>query len=311
MVKIVVKGDLSPLERSEIMSCCPSAEVVAGGDEEIFHHLPAAQVVWGSLTPRQVAMAGALQLMQVVTVGVDHVLSPELLASAAKLCSTRGMHGATIAEQVFAFMLGFARGLPTLLAQQQKKSWQPYRPALLQNSTLGIVGFGTLGQAIGKRALAFDMKVIGLRQHPAPSPYATAVWGIERLEELLPLVDHLVLSLPLTPATTNLLSRARLKMLKPTAYLYNVARGAVVDEGALAEALATGQLAGAGLDVFVTEPLPESSPLWGLPNVIITPHTGGYMADYRRQAFAIFLENLRRWQSGLPLLNEVDRLTGY
>jgi len=310
-MKIVVKGDLSPLERTDILSCCPDAEIIAGGDDELAPHLTSAQVAWGNLTPPQIARASALQLMQVITVGVDHVLSPELLASSARLCSTRGMHGATIAEQVFTYMLGIARGLPTLLAQQQKKSWQPYRPSLLQNTTLGIVGFGTLGQAIGKRALAFDMKVIGLRQHPAPSPYADEVWGIERLEELLPLVDHLVLAVPLTPATTNLLTRARLKMLKPTAYLYNVARGAVVDEGALAEALATGQLAGAGLDVFVTEPLPENSPLWSLSNVIITPHTGGYMADYRRQAFAIFLENLRRYQSGLPLLNEVDKRTGY
>lgn len=311
MVKIVVKGELSPAERSDILSCCPNADIVAGSDEEISPHLPTAQVVWGSLTPGQVAVAKALQLMQVITVGVDHVLSPALLASDAKLCSTRGMHGATIAEQVFALMLGLARGLPTLLTQQQKKSWQSYRPSLLQNTTVGIVGFGTLGQAIGRRALAFDMKVIGLRQHPVPSPYATEVWGIDRLEELLPQVDHLVLAVPLTTATTNLLTRARLKMLKPTAYLYNVARGAVVDEEALAEALAHGQLAGAGLDVFVTEPLPESSPLWGLPNVIITPHTGGYLADYRRQAFAIFLENLRRLQCGLPLLNEVDKVTGY
>ncbi|MBT9152053.1 MAG: Glyoxylate/hydroxypyruvate reductase B [Firmicutes bacterium] len=311
MYKIVVKGGLSPAESAEIMSCCPGATIVSGTDEEIASSLPDTEVVWGSLDPAQLAQAEKLLLMQVVTAGVDHLLSPELLASHARLCTTSGMHGATIAEHVFSLVLAFARGLPTLFGQQQLKVWQHYRPTLLQGQVMGIVGFGSIGQAIGQRALAFGLQVIGLRRNPSPSPSATMVWGEDRLDELLPLVDHLVLAVPLTPATTNLLSQERLKLLKPSVYLYNIARGAVVDEDALAAALAQGELAGAGLDVFATEPLPPDSPLWSLNNAIITPHTAGYLADYRRQALAIFLDNLRRLKQGLPLANEVDKGAGY
>jgi len=309
--KIIVKGEYSESEKSAILSCCPGADVAFGADEEIADKLAEVEVVFGSLSPAQLEQATKLQLMQVVTAGVDHLLSQELMASPAKLCTTSGMHGATIAEHVLALMLAFARGLPTLQRQQQAKSWKHYPPTLLKGQVLGIVGFGSIGESIGQRALAFGMHVIGLRRQASPSPHANEVWGEERLDELLALADHLVLAVPLTASTAGLISQERIRLLKPSAYLYNISRGAVVDEQALSQALASGEIAGAGLDVFVREPLPSWSPLWGMENVLITPHTAGYLADYRKQAFEIFLENLKRLQARLPLLNEVDKTQGY
>ncbi|HSL94158.1 MAG TPA: D-2-hydroxyacid dehydrogenase, partial [Bacillota bacterium] len=192
--------------------------------------------------------------------------------------------------------------------------WKPLDVDLLNGKVLGIVGFGSIGEEIGRRAKSFGMKVIGLKRRKAETvdrSLADDVWGDEDLDRLLTIADHVVVAVPLTPVTRGLISRERLALMKNTAVIYNIARGAVIDENALIEALREKRIAGAGLDVFETEPLPETSALWEMDNVIVTPHSAGGMPDYRPRAFAIFLDNLRRLRDGETLINEVDKEAGY
>lgn len=311
MLTILIRGELSQNERENIVARCPNARIICAQKQEFEAHLPEADVVWGAMRPSQISLGTRLKLIQVQSAGVDHMLSPELTQSPTRLCTASGIHSETIAEHVLGMMLSLVRGYPSHIQNQQKRLWNPREPELLQGKTLGIIGFGAIGQAIGLRARAFGMKVIGVRKTPSQSPAAHEVWADERIDELLPLVNHLALAVPLTPETRGLMNRTRLKLLRKDAYIYNIARGDVVDEAALIELLQSGHLAGAGLDVFETEPLPETSPLWELPNVLITPHCAGAMPDYRERAFKIFLENLERFMQGKELINEVDKKAGY
>lgn len=310
-MKILVRGELYPGELPKITHVMPDAEVLPCTREELERNLPQADVVWGGLRPDQLRLGGRLRLVQVLSAGVDFMLSPELSASQAELCTTSGIHSETIAEHVLMMMLALARKLPTVVLNQNGRQWESIEPQLLHGKCLGIVGFGSIGQAIGARAKSFGMHVVGLRRHPGDSPDADEVWANERLDELLPLVDHLVLAVPLTPETRGLMSRARIDKMLPTAYIYNIARGDVMDEAALIDALKSGRLAGAGLDVFWQEPLPEDNPLWSLPNVLVTPHNAGSMPNYRGRALEVFLENLRRLRDGQTLINRVDKQAGY
>jgi len=310
-MKILLRGEATPQEIKDILAIWPEAEVLTCNKQELEQNLPDAHVVWGGLRPDQIALGTELRLIQVQSAGVDFMLCPELTASHAELCTTSGIHAETIAEHVMGMMLSLVRKFPQSILNQSRGQWEVLEPQLLHGKRLGILGFGSIGQAIGLRAKAFGMHVIGLRKHPSASEGADEVWAVERLDELLPTVDHLVVAVPLTSHTLGLVSRARLNLLKPTAFLYNIARGTVVDEPALVELLAQGRLGGAGLDVFWEEPLPATSPLWWLPNVMITPHSAGQLPNYRERAFNILLENLRRLKANLPLLNSVDKQAGY
>jgi len=311
MTTILVRGELSADEQAQINAAFPEAEVITAEGDEFLRHLPGAEIVWGGLRPSQIALGKRLKLIQVLSAGVDHMLSPELRASQAELCTTSGIHQETIAEHVLGMMLCLVRSYPAHILNQQTKNWRPTEPKLLYGQTVGILGFGAIGQAIGSRAKAFGMRVIAVRKHPAPSPYADEVVADRELDTILPRVKHLVVALPLTPETDNLLHRERLALLPAGAYFYNIARGKVVDEVALAEFLQTGHLAGAGLDVFAEEPLPPTSPLWSMRNVLVTPHCAGSLPNYRERALAIFLENLRRLRQGEALINTVDKQAGY
>jgi len=310
-MKILVRGELSSAERADILAIWPDAIVLPCNREELEQNLADADVVWGGLRPDQIALGKQLRLIQVQSAGVDFMLCRELNESPAELCTASGIHAETIAEHVLGLMLALVRKFPQTILNQARMQWEVFEPQLLHKKCIGILGFGSIGQAIGERAKSFGMHVIGMRKHPAPSPGADEVWPNERLDELLQVVDHLVIAIPLTPETKGLLSREKLSLLKPSAYVYNIARGTIVDEEALVEMLSTGKLAGAGLDVFYEEPLPANHPLWTLGNVIVTPHSAGQLPDYRARAFQIFLENLRRLRDNQPLINAVNKKAGY
>jgi phosphoglycerate dehydrogenase-like enzyme len=174
------------------------------------------------------------------------------------------------------------------------------------------VGLGSTGEAIAVRARALGLRVIAVRRHPRPGPGpADEQWGPERLGELLALADFVVLAPPLTPETHGLIGREALERMKSGATLVNLGRGGLVDEEALIEFLRAGRIAGAALDVFQDEPLPASSPLWSMPQVILTPHVSGLGPRYWERAVDLFARNLRAWESGQPLVNVVDKLAGY
>jgi glyoxylate/hydroxypyruvate reductase A len=244
---------------------------------------------------------------------LDIVDRPIVVSNAA------GIHAVPLAEFVLFAMLYFARDWPRRAAEQRAHHWERCTIETLEGKTLGIVGFGSIGQAIARLARPLGLRVIGLRRSAAAFLDADSdadadgaqVYGPEHLQTLLRTSDYVVLSVPHTDETVGLLGSAELHCMKPTAVLINIARGSVVDEPALIDALQTGRLAGAALDVTATEPLPPDSPLWDLPNVIITPHSMSTASDENERLTDLFCENLRRYADGEPLRNRIDKQRGY
>ncbi len=208
------------------------------------------------------------------------------------------------------FMLALAYDFPAFHAAQRARRWGiPRQDSLraLSGQTVGILGLGHIGSAVARRCKAFEMRVLGFRRRDAPAPAGVdRVSCVERGESFVPILqesDFVVLALPLTDATHGMIGAAELARMKPTAFLINIARGALTDEAALAQALKAGRLAGAGLDAFATEPLPRSSPLWTAPRTLITPHVTPRLADRTERSIAIISENIRRYRAGETLLN--------
>ncbi len=244
--------------------------------------------------------ATRLQWVQSPAVGVGSLMFPELLASDVVITSARGIRARAIAEHVIGVTIALARRLPAAIRAQVAHRWAQDElegpeadVRTLHGQRMGIVGLGSI--------------------EPTPDGPFTIdeVWPPDRLPDLLARSDVVVLAAPHTPETKRLIGRPELDRVKRGALLVNIARGRLVDDDALAEALRDGRLGGAALDVFSREPLDPSSPYWDLPNVIITPHTSGAMQDYWTPLVALFSENLRRFERGLPLLNVVDKVAGY
>jgi len=244
-----------------------------------------------------------LRWLHSYSAGVDHWVFQKVRERGVCLTNSSGAAAVPIAHTVLLYLLALSRDLRGFLAAQQRHAWEPRDIGDLQGQRLGVVGLGPIGIEVARLGLAFGMRVTGVRR-AARGDEPCDTWPLDRLDELLPLVDHLVLALPLTPETRHLLDARRLALLRPTATLVNVGRGELVDEAALARALQESRLAGAGLDVFETEPLPPESPLWDHPRVIVTPHSAGTNPGNDERATAIFLDNLRRWRAGEPLLNQ-------
>jgi glyoxylate/hydroxypyruvate reductase len=221
--------------------------------------------------------------------------------------SGAGIHAGPLAEFALFGMLAFAKDLPRLLADQRAHRWSHHPVAELSGRTLLIVGLGQIGAEVARLAAAFGMRVVGLNRTGAGDhPLVDELDRIDKLGDRLPEADAIVISLPLTPQTQGLLDAGAIARIKPGATLVNIGRGGVFDEPALIEALRGGRLAGAALDVFATEPLAVDSPLWDLPNVLVSPHTAGLSVHENERIVSLFAENLRRYLAGEDLLNRVD-----
>lgn len=245
-----------------------------------------------------------LRWLHTMSAGVDHPIFGEIQAGGARLTTSSGAAAPAIARTVAMYLLALSRGLPDLLRSQAAHEWTPRPFVDVDGQRIGVVGQGPIGLEVVRLAAALGMEPIGMRRRvQGTEPCET--WPLERFAELATSVDALVLALPLTPQTAGILSREVIDAMKPGAVVINVGRGELVDEPALAEALASGRLGGAGLDVFVQEPLPPESPLWDLPNVIITPHSSAATPRTSLRAIEIFLANLRAYVAGEPLRNEV------
>ena len=210
-----------------------------------------------------------------------------------------------LAESVTGAMLALGGGFLNYVEQQRARRWNPVAFAPLRDRMLLVVGFGKIGACVARNAKALGMRVVGIRATPAPHPAVDEMHGPDALHALLPAADFVSLHVRLNDATRGLLSREALAAMKRGAYLVNTSRGPVVDESALIDALRSGRLGGAYLDVFETEPLPADSPLWAMPNVLITPHTSDNIHGWPRRFAALFADNLDRWRAGEPLLNLV------
>lgn len=281
-------------------------------------------------TPEQ---APHLRWIQMHTAGIEHALKERImLAEDVTITTASGIHVTQVAELTLSMMLAFIYRLPLLMEHKARAEWSDDRDALfsqheLRGSTIGIVGYGSLGREIARLSRAFGMRVLATKrqlmdsvEHEGYTETGTGdpegkipdrLYPPEALASMARECDFVVLTVPLTETTRHMVDERIFDAMKPTAYLINMARGGVVDEKALINALAADKIAGAGLDVFEEEPLPPGSPLWNLDNVIISPHVGGFSATLHRRAAGIFIENLGRYLENRPLLNVFDRERGY
>ena len=248
-----------------------------------------------------------------------------------RVTTASGVHGPNMAEYSLMMMLAWAHALPETLEYQRQGVWPAERrkvlvPGELRGATLGVVGYGSIGREAARLASTLGMRVLACKRDPGQrqdmgwslpgtgdpqGELPERIYALADLRDMLAQCDYVLLTLALTPATRHIINADTLRALKPTAVLVNVARGGLVDEPALIEALRSGTLRGAGLDVFETEPLPADSPLWSLPNVLLTPHISGVTPAYSDRLMALFADNLKRYLAGETLLNLVDVGAGY
>lgn len=296
----------------------PDLEIVQGSDDSLTGHFPGADALFGGRlsrdAQRRVRDQSSIRWIHAQGAGVDGVLGAEIADSEIVVTNSSGVHASNSAEHVLAFVLAFARNLPRFVRNQPKRVWLPPQDVFeLSGQTLAILGLGEIGKALAVRANALGMRVRGLKRDPESvlPPGVEYVYGPDRLHEMLSEADHVAICLPLTSRTRGWFDRQAFAAMREGAYFYNIGRGAVVDQAALIEALQSGRLGGAGLDVTEPEPLEERSPLWTMRNVIITSHTAGITPHYWERALEILVENIRRYREDRPLLNLVSKQEGY
>lgn len=299
----------------------PQAEVTYSAqkrdDEQALH---SADVLIGwSLSPEQLRAAKSLRWIYSITAAVDQFLYPELISSDIALTNAGSVHGPVVAGHAIAMLLALAKRLPSAVRYQDRRKWameaiwkeQP-RPREVRAANLVVVGLGSIGTEVASMAAGLKMHVVGVREHPERGPMgAQEVLGFDALDSALAKADFVVLAAPLTDRTRHLIDTRRLQIFKPTAFLINVSRGALVDEAALVKALRDRRIAGAALDVFEQEPLSRWSPLWKMPQVLITPHTAFLTENVWQRHYEVFTANLKRYIAGQPLEGVIDKKRGY
>jgi phosphoglycerate dehydrogenase-like enzyme len=300
------------LVRVRAVSSALVVEKAARREERLRRATTAEVILAGHWSEELWKAAPRLRWVQSWGAGVEWILTPAFVASPILLTNAQGIYATPIAEHVLGFMLHFARAFDCHVRHQAEHAWQHAEVRELRGSTLAIIGLGGIGAEVARLAKGFGMRVIAVRRRPdRPAPDADAVRGPDALPWLLGESDFVALCAALTPNTRHLIGETELRRMKPTAYLINIGRGELVDEEALIAALRDKRIAGAGLDVFAQEPLPSDSPLWDLPNLLITPHTSGNSPRSHARLMDLFCENLRRYLAGEELLNVVDKAEGY
>jgi len=285
-------------------------------------------VVSWSLKPEQLAGAARLRWIHSTAAAIHTLMIPEIINSDIIVTNARSVHGPVVAEHVLALMFALAKHLPSAMRMQQQHDWgqeamtreqPPIRE--LRDSTVGLVGVGSIGSHVAKTVSAMGSRVIAVRANPnkgvdwlPPTDLTRSqhrVYGPKELDRMLAESDFIVISAPVTDSTRKLIDAHAFQVMKPDAYLINVARGALIDESALIAAMKQKRIGGAALDVFEEEPLAKNSPLWDLDNVLITPHSAGIAHKLWERQYKFFAENLRRFLNGAPLLGLVNKKAGY
>jgi phosphoglycerate dehydrogenase-like enzyme len=274
-----------------------------------------ADAVYGMLTDDEFQNRKKLRWVQSPSAGVEWMWRvPGLPDSDVIVTNMRGAHAATIAEHTFAFLLQHTRGLRAYEQNQRDHKWGRENIFMsgLKGRTMGIVGFGNIGRAIARRATGFEMRVLAVDIDPGPPGEGVEkVWPLDRLNDLCRESDVLVISAPMTPTSRDMIKAEQIRNLKRGSYILQMSRGAIVNEAALVDALEEGHLAGAGLDVTGTEPLPVGDPLWTAPNLIVTPHTSATSQLTSDLGWSILSENVGRFVRGENLVNLVDKRRGW
>jgi phosphoglycerate dehydrogenase-like enzyme len=320
-MKLLVFPPVEDERLSRIVNAARPMSIVNARDESYaLEQIVDADAFFGKITPPLLERATRLRWVQTATASLEHYLFDALIEHPCALSNMRGLFSDVIADHVMGFVLSFARNLHLYRDRQHEHRWEPIGgeagrsdfvagPAFvsqidrshlhLSDCTLGVVGVGNIGAEICRRAAAFGMRILGVdprcREVAGVLP---AVWPSERLTDLLRESDFVVIAAPHTPETLKLFRRDKFEAMKSTAYLINIGRGAIVDLADLVSALKSKRIAGAALDVFETEPLPADSPLWSMPNVIITPHIAAASTHIAERHLETLLENIRRFVAG-------------
>ena len=310
--ELISLEDALAAQRTDADVAFISREVTGASTKHEIH--PALQQVYTLL--RQ---SPALRWVHIHSAGADRQIYLDLMAKGVQVCTSSGANAQVVATVALAGMLALARRFPLLWSEQQQRQWIPMMgermPRDLPGQTATVIGWGPIGQKLGSLLQALGMHVVAVRQQVQPQPLAQSMTqpdhaGVEMVtfedwHQVLPKTDWLVLACPLTPKTCQLVNAQALALMPSGAHLVNVARGEVVDEPALVAALQSGQLGGAFLDVFAHEPLPKDSPLWAMPQVMVTPHAAGHSDGNETRVAQMFLDNLSRWGQGQTLRNAV------
>lgn len=311
----VVLPEVTEGQLERIRQAAGDAQIVVTSDkEEQLTEIRDADVLAGTITPELFRRAEQLRWVQALSSGTDELLFPEFVESDVILTSEKGLVGNHLAEQAFALLLALTRNVARSV---REKSWRNrlsmrYSAWELTGLTMGIIGLGGTGVEVARRAHAFGMRVLAIDPEDVPQPdFVEALWKPDRFYDLLAESDVVTICCPLTAQTRGMFNLDAFRRMKRRSILINVTRGRIVDEASLLEALRTGLIYGAGLDVLPQEPLPEDHPLWAMDNVVITPHVAGaspYRAD---RVVDLFCENLQRLRAGQPLLGVIDKRKGY
>lgn len=307
---------LSAQQLDAVRQLAPDRDVVVTRDrEKILQLLPTVEIAAGGFPRDLLARAPKLRWLQQWSAGADWLMKePETAALDFVLTNASGVHAVPISEHIMAYLFAFARALPTAFRAQQEKRWDELDRSVfeLAGKSMLLIGVGRIGARTAEIASALGMRVIGVRRSSTENvPGVDSMHLFSELPELLVDADFVVLTVPYTSETHHMIGAQELARMKRGSFIINIGRGGTIDEAALLEALDSGHIAGAGLDVFEEEPLPADSPFWTSERVIITAHYSGSTPEYNNRGFDIFIENLRRWAAGEPLQNVVDKVRGY
>jgi D-2-hydroxyacid dehydrogenase (NADP+) len=271
----------------------------AAKEEEAGDFIPKANIILTfKISDELLQRASSLRWIQALSTGVDAFVRLPSLKKEVLLTSLRGIHGPQMSEMAVLLMLALNRRFPEIIRNQDKGTWKSWPAELLYRKKVGILGLGVTGEAIARKCKNFGMVVYGVRRSKKELNFVDRLFGPEELTRVAREVDFLIIVVPSTSQTYKMVGAEVLSSMKRSAFLINLARGEVVDEEALISALESGKIAGAALDVFCQEPLPQEHPFWRMQNVIITPHMGGTSTIYVEQALSVFEENLRRYLRG-------------
>ena len=289
--------------------------IVPDRDDPTTELIGDADAVYGQLTADEFPSARNLKWVQSPSAGVEWMWRvPGLQGSEVVVTNMRGAHAATIAEHAFAMLLSHTRGLRAFEQLQRDHEWGrgELQLSAIAGLTMGVVGFGNIGRAIGRRANGFEMHVLAVDSEKVPAGEGCEeVWGLDRLNDLCRESDVLAIAAPITPNSRDMIGREHIRNMKRGSYILQMSRGGIVNEAALVDALEEGHIAGAGLDVTATEPLPVGDPLWTAPNLIITPHTSAMSKLTFDLVWSMLSENIGRFVRGEQLMNVVDRQRGW
>ncbi|OHD69142.1 MAG: hypothetical protein A2W19_06010 [Spirochaetes bacterium RBG_16_49_21] len=311
------QGELPGDALDRVRAIAPNYEVViADKSDTVEKYLDRVEIAVRHVSLSLLARAPLLRWYHHWYAGVDWLERfPGIRESEVTVTNASGVHTVSVTEHLLSMMLAFARNLHLNVRAQARREWRKETmDALfeLAGKRVLVVGLGAIGTHFARAAQSLGMTVTAIRRHAIASTDAAArVYGPEHLHGELGKADFVVIILPATPDTRKLFTAREFEAMREGSYFINVGRGSIVDETALVQALRSGRIRGAGLDVFETEPLPADSPLWDMDQVIITPHMGGYTPEYFRRSWPIFTENLKRYVEGRPLVNVVDKGAGY